>query len=80
MVLLYSTPVDRCLVKSSKVQFEEARMILGDEASKMSDEQLQTPIDDLSVMAKWALEEAARIRTQEATAINDRSKNDSTEV
>lgn len=55
-------------------------MILGDEASKMSDEQLQTLIDDLSVMARWALEEATRIRMQEATAINDRSKNDSTEV
>lgn len=63
-----------------QVTIEEARKILGDEASKMSDEQLQALIDDLSVMAKWALEEAARIRMQEATAINDRSKNDSTEV
>lgn len=63
-----------------QVTIEEARKILGDEASKMSDEQLQTLIDDLSVMATRALEEAARIRMQEATAINDRSKNDSTEV
>lgn len=63
-----------------QVTIEEARKILGDEASKMSDEQLQILIEDLSVMAKWALEEAARIRMQEATAINDRSKNDSTEV
>ena len=63
-----------------QVTIEEARKILGDEASKMSDEQLQTLIEDLSVMAKWAPEEAARIRIQEATAINDRSKNDSTEV
>lgn len=63
-----------------QVTIEEARKILGDEASKMSDEQLQTLIEDLSVMAKWVLEEAARIHIQETTAINDRSKNDSTEV
>lgn len=43
-----------------QVTIEEARKILGDEAEKMSDDQLRTLIDDLSVMAKWALEEAVR--------------------
>lgn len=41
-----------------QVTIEEARKILGDEAVNMSDDELQNLIDDLSVMAKWALEEA----------------------
>lgn len=43
-----------------QVRIEEARKILGNEADNMSDDHLQTLIDDLSVMAKWALEEAVR--------------------
>ena len=63
-----------------QVTIEEARRILGDEAEKMSDEQLQTLIDDLSVMAKWALEEAVRIRAQRYSLDSSRSKNDLTGV
>jgi len=44
-----------------QVTIEEARKILGDEAVKMSDDELQILIDDLSVMAKWALEKQSII-------------------
>ena len=37
-------------------------------------------IDDLSVMAKWALGEARRLRVQNIPTFTERSKNDSTEV
>lgn len=63
-----------------QVTIEEARKILGDEAVCMSDEQLQIIIDNLSVMAKWALEEAARLRTKDDSTTNNRSKNDLTGV
>ena len=63
-----------------QVTVKEARKILGDEAVKMSDEQLQTLIDNLSVMAKWALEEATRLRTQDDSITDNCSKNDLTEV
>jgi len=63
-----------------QVTVKEARDILGDEAAKMSDDEVQRLIDDLSVMAKWALEEASRSRTQNAQSVTERSKNDSTEV
>lgn len=63
-----------------QVTIEEARKILGKEAEKMSDDQLQTLISDLSVMAKWALEEAIRLRTQGNLSDGNRSKNDLTEV
>ena len=45
-----------------QVTVEEARKILGDEAVGMSDNQLQSLIDDLSVIAKWALEETVKNR------------------
>lgn len=45
-----------------QVTVKVARDILGDEAAKMSDDELQILIDDLSVMAKWALEEAINNR------------------
>ncbi len=35
-----------------------ARDILGDLAGDMSDDEVQQLIDDLSVLAKWALDEA----------------------
>lgn len=63
-----------------QVTVKEARNILGDEAAKMSDDEVQTLIDHLSVMAKWALEEAYRLRTQNTRSVTERSKNDSTEV
>lgn len=63
-----------------QVTIDEAREILGDEAEKMSDDQLQTLIDDLSVMAKWALDEVVRIRTQGDSLDSSRSKNDLTGV
>ena len=63
-----------------QVTIEEARKILGDEAEKMSDDQLQTLIDDLSVMAKWALDEAVRVRAQGDSIDSSRSKNDLTGV
>lgn len=63
-----------------QVTVEEARDILGDEAVKMSDDEVQNLVYDLSVMAKWALEEAVRIRLQETPLIIDRSKNDSTGI
>jgi len=40
----------------NQVTVKEARNILGDEAEKMSDDELQSLIDDSSVMAKLALE------------------------
>jgi len=43
-----------------QVTVEEARKILGDEAAGMSDDELQSLIDDLSVIARWALEEAVK--------------------
>lgn len=63
-----------------QVTIKEAREILGDEAAKMSDEELQSLIDDLSVMAKWAIKEAARLHAQDSLIANNRSKNDLTEV
>ncbi len=63
-----------------QVTVEEARKILGDDANEMSDEKIQELVDHLSVMAKWALEEAARIRTKEKTKPSSRGKNDSTEL
>lgn len=59
-----------------QVTIEEARKILGEEAVRMSDEQLQGLIDDLSLMAKWALEEAARLRAHGHCITGDRGKND----
>ncbi len=47
-----------------QVTVEEARDILGNEAVKMSDDEVQSLIDDLSVMAKWALEESIRIQSR----------------
>lgn len=44
-----------------QVTIKEAREILGNEATKMSDEEMQNLSDDLSVMAKWALQEANRV-------------------
>lgn len=63
-----------------QVTIEEARKILGDEAEKMSDDQLQTLMDNLSVMAKWALEEANRIRAQGESVTERCGKNDLTGV
>lgn len=63
-----------------QVTIEEAREILGDEAAKMSDEELQSLIDDLSVMAKWAIKEAAHLHAQDRLITGNRSKNDLTEV
>lgn len=57
-----------------QVTIEEAREILGDEATKMSDEQIQTLIDDLSVMAKWALEEVVRNKSAIAQGSEFRNK------
>lgn len=54
-----------------QVTIEEARKILGDDASRMSDEQLQTLIDDLSVMAKWALEESKKLNQKDSVVGND---------
>ena len=48
-----------------QVAIKEAREILGNEAARMSDEELQSLIDDLSVMAKWALEEAKRLNQRD---------------
>lgn len=64
----------------NQVTVEEARKILGDEAVKMSNEQIQTLIDDLSVMAKWALDEAASLRTRDSLGGVERSKNNLTGV
>lgn len=63
-----------------QVTIKEARKILGDEAVKMSDAEVQSLIDDLSVMAKWALDEASRLRAQNTQSVTERSKNDSTGV
>jgi len=51
-----------------QVTTKEAREILGDEAAKMSDEELQDLIDNLSVMAKWALEEAKKLNQKDYMA------------
>lgn len=64
----------------NQVTVEEARKILGDEAVKMSNEQIQTLIDDLSVMAKWALDEAVSLRTRDSLGGVERSKNNLTGV
>jgi len=63
-----------------QVTVKEARDILGDEAVKMSDEEVQQLIEDLSVMARWALKEASQLRSQGASSFLERSKNDSTEL
>lgn len=63
-----------------QVTIKEAREILGSEATTMSDEELQSLIDDLSVMAKWAIKEAARLHVQDSLIASNRSKNDLTEV
>lgn len=46
----------------NQVTVEEARKILGNEAVGMSDDELQGLIDNLSAIAKWALEEAINNR------------------
>ena len=51
-----------------QVTIKEAREILGNEAAKMSDEELQDLIDNLSVMAKWALEEASKLNQKDSMA------------
>lgn len=57
MVLLVSTSIDRRLMKSSKVQFEEAREILGDGINaELDDEQLQNLILDLEVLARMVIQ------------------------
>ncbi len=66
--------------RMKQVTIEEARGILENEAEKMSDVEVQSLIDYLSLMAKWALEEAARLRVQDTSSTTKRSKNDSTEV
>lgn len=53
-----------------QVTVEEARKILGDDANEMSDEKIQELIDHLSVMAKWALEEAVRVRVNDISGQN----------
>lgn len=51
-----------------QVTINEAREILGDEAANMSDVELQNLIDDLSVMARWALQEAKRVNIKVASS------------
>lgn len=63
-----------------QVTVSEARKILGDEAVKMSDDEVQRLIDDLFVMAKWALEESVRIRNQGVWVVTNRGKNHSAGV
>lgn len=46
----------------------------------MTDEEVQDLIDDLSMMAKWALKEAARINDNRISPRAGRSKNNSTEI
>lgn len=48
--------------RMNQVTVEEARKILGNEAVGMSDDELQGLIDNLSAIAKWALEEAINNR------------------
>ena len=54
-----------------QVTIKEAREILGNEATKMSDKELQNLIDDLSVMAKWALQEAKRVNQRDTLSQQD---------
>lgn len=51
-----------------QVTIKKAREILGDEAATMSDEEVQDLIDNLSVMAKWALEEAKKLNQKDSMA------------
>ena len=51
-----------------QVTIKKAREILGDEAATMSDEEVQDLIDNLSVMAKWAFEEAKKLNQKDSMA------------
>lgn len=62
------------------VTVNEARNILGSEAVEMSDNEVQNLIDNLSAIAKYALEEASRLKVQNIPIITECSKNDSTGV
>jgi len=53
-----------------QVTIEEARKILGDDASGMDDEQIEELINHLSVMAKWALEESIRVHREDSQGQN----------
>ncbi len=54
---------------------EEARDILGDEASQLSDREMEELIDDMSAMAGWALEESVKKVLQERGQSNNLSIN-----
>lgn len=51
------------------VPIEEAREILGNEAKKLSDDEVEQLIRDLDVMAVYALHEAQKMREEAALAL-----------
>lgn len=51
------------------ISVEEARELLGDDAKKMSDDEIEKLIRDLDVMARYALKEARKMREEAALAL-----------
>jgi hypothetical protein len=51
------------------ISIEEARELLGDDAKNMTDESVEKLIRDLDVMAKYALQEARKMRQEAALAL-----------
>ena len=51
------------------ISVEEARELLGDDAKQMSDDEIEKLIRDLDVMARYALQEARKMREEAAFAL-----------
>lgn len=51
------------------ISVQEARELLGDEANKMADDEVENLIRDLDVMARYALKEARKMREEAALAL-----------
>jgi hypothetical protein len=51
------------------ISVKEARELLGDDAKKMSDDEIEKLIRDLDVMARYALKEARKMREEAALAL-----------
>lgn len=51
------------------ISVKEARKLLGDDAKKMSDDEVEKLIRDLDVMARYALKEARKMREEAALAL-----------
>lgn len=54
-------------VRSDQViTLEQAKILLGDEASTMSDEEIQKMIEDFDVIAQYAIKEVQKFKKQDS--------------